>query len=113
MVILCLTAQNRPNLAPNKTGGKENMSEIKIEEQQLVGVGVARRLEVPAFRYQQGGRTQYNTVVSVLEVPTFVARKPDPNKPLDGNRKVDGPRAKRFGEYVFEKRDWVSPAIFV
>ncbi len=46
-------------------------------------------------------------------MPTFVARKPDPNKPLDGNRKVDGPRAKRFGEYVHDKRDWVAPAIFV
>lgn len=89
------------------------MTGLKIDEKELAGVGVARRLEVPAFRYQQGGRTQYNTVISVVEVPTFVARKPDPAKPLDGNRKVDGPRAKRFGEYVYEKRDWVSPAIFV
>src|SRR5439155_26507051 len=38
---------------------------------------------------------------------------PDPSKPLDGNRKVDGPRAKRFGEYVYEEDTWVSPAIFV
>src|SRR2546423_7014256 len=89
------------------------MVEIDIKSTEFESVGVARRLELPAFRYKQGGRTQYSTVVSVLEVPTFVARKPDPNKPLDGNRKVDGPRAKRFGEYVNDKADWVSPAIFV
>jgi len=33
--------------------------------------------------------------------------------PLDGNRKVDAGRSKRFGEYVRDKRGWVSPAIFV
>jgi hypothetical protein len=84
-----------------------------ISAEEFTEVGVARRLELPAFRYKQGGRTQYSTVLSVLEVPTFVARKPDPDKPLDGNRKVDGPRAKRFAEYVQDKGDWVSPAIFV
>src|SRR6266511_532730 len=89
------------------------MPNIEIDPNEFAGVGVARRLELPAFRYRQGGRTQYTIVVSVLEVPTFVARKPDPEKPLDGNRKVDGPRAKRFGEYVYDKLDWVSPAVFV
>jgi hypothetical protein len=89
------------------------MSTLDINPQDFASVGVARRLELPAFRYKQGGRTQYSTVVSVLEVPTLVSRKPDPGKPLDGNRKVDGPRAKRFGEYVNEKKDWVAPAIFV
>jgi DNA-sulfur modification-associated len=86
---------------------------VEIDPTEFGDVGVARRLEVPAFRYRQGGRTQYSTVVSVLEVPTFVARKPDPAKPLPGNRKVDGPRAKRFGEYVYDEDTWVSPAIFV
>jgi hypothetical protein len=89
------------------------MTAIEVDPAEFGSVGVARRLEVPAFKYRQGGRTQYSTVVSVLEVPTFVARKPDPSKPLDGNRKVDGPRAKRFGEYVYEEDTWVSPAIFV
>src|SRR5436309_8334708 len=89
------------------------MTSIEVNPGEFQSVGVARRLELPAFRYQQGGRTQYSTVVSVLEVPTFVARRPDPNKPLDGNRKVDDPRAKRFGEYVYEEDTWVSPAIFV
>ena len=89
------------------------MAAIEVDPSEFGTVGVARRLEVPAFRYRQGGRTQYSTVVSVLEVPTFVARKPDPTKPLDGNRKVDGPRAKRFGEYVYEESTWVAPAIFV
>src|SRR5262245_21200056 len=89
------------------------MKNIEVDTEEFAGVGVARRLELPAFRYTQGGRTQYSTVVSVLEVPGFVARMPDPDKPLDGNRKVDGPRAKKFSEYVRDKRDWVSPAIFV
>ena len=89
------------------------VSTLEINPQDFASVGVARRLELPAFRYKQGRRTQYSTVVSVLEVPTLVSRKPDPAKPLDGNRKVDGSRAKRFGEYVNDKRDWVAPAIFV
>ena len=72
------------------------MSTLEINPQDFASVGVARRLELPAFRYTQGRRTQYSTVVSVLEVPTLVSRKPDPSKPLDGNRKVDGSRAKRF-----------------
>jgi DNA-sulfur modification-associated len=89
------------------------MTQMEVNPKEFATVGVARRLEIPAFRYRQGGRTQYSTVISVIEVPTFVARKPDPAKALDGNRKVDGPRAKRFGEYVYEKGDWVAPAIFV
>jgi hypothetical protein len=89
------------------------LSKIAINAEDFHAVGVARRIELPAFRYQQGGRTQYSTVVSVLEVPTLVARKPDPNKALDGNRKVDGPRSKRFAEYVRDEKTWVSPAIFV
>ncbi|MDP9223869.1 MAG: hypothetical protein M3P18_08435, partial [Actinomycetota bacterium] len=88
-------------------------STVEINEEDFQSVGVARRLELPAFHYRQGGRNQYSTVVSVLEVPTFVARKPDPNKPLDGNRKVDGPRSKRFAEYVRDAKNWVAPAIFV
>lgn len=89
------------------------MASVDLNPTEFEAVGVSRRLEVPAFRYRQGGRTQYSTVVSVLEVPTLVARKPDPSKALDGNRKVDGPRAKRFGEYVYDEGTWVSPAIFV
>jgi hypothetical protein len=89
------------------------MSNMEINPSEFEAVGVTRRLELPAFRYRQGGRTQYSTVISVIEVPTFVARKPDPAKALDGNRLVDGPRAKRFGEYVYDKGDWVAPAIFV
>lgn len=89
------------------------MSAIDIKAEEFEGVGVARRLELPAFHYRQGGRNQYSTVVSVLEVPGFIARKPDPNKPLDGNRKVDWPRSKRFAEYVHDEKTWVSPAIFV
>ncbi len=89
------------------------MSAAEINPEDFKSVGVARRLELPAFHYRQGGRDQYSTVVSVLEVPTFIARKPDPNTRLDGNRKVDGPRSKRFAEYVRDAKTWVSPSIFV
>ena len=54
------------------------MTSLELKQEEFAAVGVARRLELPAFRYRQGGRTQYSTVISVLEVPAFVARKPDP-----------------------------------
>jgi len=77
------------------------------------GLGGARPVELPATRYHQGGRTQYHVAVSVAEMARLLVNRPDPNKPLDGNRKVDLGRAKKFGDYLLKNVDWVSPAVIV
>ena len=43
----------------------------------------------------------------------LLVTRPDPNRPLEGNRKVDANRAKKFGEYLLKNDDWVSPAVIV
>jgi hypothetical protein len=78
----------------------------------LSGVGQIGPVEVPATRYRQGGRVQFHITIPVLQVARLV-QKPDPAQPLDGNRKVDLPRAKKFASYLRKHREWVSPAIIV
>lgn len=77
------------------------------------GLGAARPVELPATRYQQGGRTQFHVAVPVAEMTRLLVNTPDPNKPLDGNRRVDPLRARKFGEYLLKNNDWVSPAVIV
>ena len=77
------------------------------------GIGGARPVELPATRYRQGGRTQYHLAISVSAVTRLIVTRPDPNRPLEGNRKVDRTRAKKFGEYMLRNTNWVSPGIIV
>ena len=67
---------------------------------------------MPATRYRQGGRTQYHVSLPLAEV-TRLIKRPDPNLPLLGNRKVDGKRGQSFGDYLRKNGDWVSPAVIV
>jgi DNA-sulfur modification-associated len=76
------------------------------------GLGGAKPVELAATRYRQGGRVQYHITIPVAELIRLVQR-PDPNRPLQGNRKVDPRRAKKFGEYLLKNNDWVSPAVIV
>jgi DNA-sulfur modification-associated len=76
------------------------------------GLGGAKPVELAATRYRQGGRVQYHITIPVAELIRLVQR-PDPNRPLQGNRKVDARRAKKFGEYLLKNNDWVSPAVIV
>jgi DGQHR domain-containing protein len=77
------------------------------------GLGGARPVQLAATRYRQGGRTQYHVAVPVAEMTRLIVNRPDPNRPLEGNRKVDANRAKKFGDYLLKSRDWVSPAVIV
>lgn len=77
------------------------------------GLGSARPVELAATRYQQGGRTQYHIAVPVAEMARLIVQRPDPNRPLPGNRKVDAKRANDFAKYILTNDDWVSPAIIV
>src|SRR5688500_1154514 len=76
-------------------------------------LGAPKPLELPATRYRQGGRQMFHVSVPVAELPRIVVKRPDPDNPIEGNRKVDAGRAKQFGSYLLKHRDWVSPAIIV
>ena len=90
------------------------MSTISIDADALpAGLGGIRPLDLPATKYQQGGREMYNVVLTLGQVPQLIAKRPDPNVPIEGNRKVDPARARSFGKYVIEKDAWVAPAIIV
>ncbi len=78
----------------------------------MEGVGTLPTLQLPATKYSQGGRIQFHVNVPVFQVSRLV-QKPDPSHPLEGNRKVDESRAKKFAQYVRKKPDWVAPAIIV
>ncbi len=77
------------------------------------GLGAARPVQLPATMYRQGGRVMYHVVATLAGLTTIVVNRPDPNRPIEGNRRVDGGRAKKFATYVLKNNDWVSPAIIV
>ena len=78
-----------------------------------VSLGGARPVELPATKYRQGNRTQYHLAVSVAALTRLIVNRPDPNRPVEGNRKVDGKRAEKFGDYLLKRNEWVSPSITV
>jgi len=55
----------------------------------------------------------FHITITLAQLTQLVPKRPDPNEPIEGNRRVDPARAKKFGEYVLAKDDWVSPAIIV
>ena len=77
------------------------------------GLGDALPVKIAATRYHQGGRTQFHVVLPVTGMTRLLVNRPDPNRPLEGNRRVDPGRAKKFGDYLLKNSDWVSPAITV
>jgi hypothetical protein len=86
---------------------------ITIDPQALPeGFGAPKPIEVPATRYHQGGRQMFSIVLTVEEI-THILQKPDPDQPMEGNRKVDPARARKFGIYIRDNEDWVSPGIIV
>jgi hypothetical protein len=90
------------------------MPEISLDQSVLgEGLGAAKPVEVPATHYRQGGRDMYHITVAIAQLPQIVVKRPDPDYVIEGNRKVDASRAKKFGTYLLENSDWVSPAIIV
>jgi hypothetical protein len=84
---------------------------IELDAGRLGDIGAPRPIEVPATRYRQGGREMFHLTVTLAQLTQLIPKRPDPSKPIEGNRRVDPNRAKRFGDYVLERDDWVSPAI--
>ena len=86
------------------------MSTIQIDASAIpVGLGELQPLRFPAHRYMQGGRVTYNAPLSLVSLTELVER-PDPNKPLLGNRLVVPSRAKAFSDYLGVP-GWVSPGL--
>lgn len=81
-----------------------------------VGLGFQAEVELPATRYRQGDLPMYDVIVNVPAL-TRAVRMPDPAVPLDDNRIVSEPRARRFGiEYVLDvsgKHGWICPPLTV
>ena len=76
-------------------------------------LGAAKPVKVPATRYRQGGRVMFHITTALAQLPQIIVKRPDPDHPIEGNRKVVASRAKNFGAYVIKSGDWVSPAISV
>jgi hypothetical protein len=89
----------------------ENLDQITVGELPD-GLGGARPIALPATRYRLGGRVQYHVNLPLGQVTTLIKR-PDPNRPLPGNRKVEARRGQAFGDYLRKNHDWVSPAVIV
>lgn len=82
-----------------------------LESMDLTGVTGAQRYDkYVAVRSTQGGRTLYTIQVRLSEVPVILP-VPDPDQPTPGNRRVNAQHARKFGEYVHDKHDWVAPPL--
>lgn len=89
------------------------MSALNLDANKLGEIGAPKPIEVPATLYRQGKREMYHLTVTLAQLTQLVPKRPDPEKPIEGNRRVDPKRARKFGDYVLERDDWVSPAIIV
>ncbi len=77
----------------------------------LAGVTGAQRYDTyVAVRSTQGGRTLFTVQVPLSNIPV-VLPVPDPERPTQGNRRVNLAHARKFGEYVRDKTDWVAPPL--
>jgi hypothetical protein len=88
----------------------ERETELELDLPDPSGYGTHD--EYFATRFQQGGRTVYSLDLSI---PQLVATlpKPDPDKPQQGNRRIQLAHARGFGEYIRERPDWVSPSLLL
>jgi hypothetical protein len=54
----------------------------------------------------------YNLVLPLVALPRLIER-PDPNRPLEDNRKVNLKHAEGFRDYIVKQNPWIAPAIIV
>lgn len=65
-----------------------------------------------ATMIEQGGRVIYTVDLSIPQLVSTVP-KPDPAAPIEGNRRIDGVRARAFAHYVKTRPRWVCPPIIL
>lgn len=63
-----------------------------------------------AVEYHQGGRQTFEVNLTLSSVPRFVAA-PNPDSPIEGNRRVDVRHAKGIATYVRERANGLIPTI--
>lgn len=63
-----------------------------------------------AIEYHQGGRQTFEVNLPLSSVPRFVAA-PDPNRPVEGNRRVDVRHAANIAQYICDRDDGLIPTI--
>ena len=65
-----------------------------------------------ASRIKQGGRWVYSVDLAIPQVVSTLSR-PDPDVVLEGNRRINASRAKKFGQYIREKPNYVCPSLLM
>lgn len=75
------------------------------------GLGVSKKV-LPATRYTQGGRVQYDVTIPVTQVVETLER-PDHTKAIESNRKIDLKHAQDFARYLLKNPDYVCPSVLV
>lgn len=65
-----------------------------------------------AQRYQRAGTHLYAVAVPITHVPEILP-VPDPDLPMDGNRRVSVRHARDFAEYWTGNQSWVTPPLLV
>ena len=88
------------------------MSETQSSPTMAAPSGYSTHDEYWATKLTQGGRTVYSIDLSLPQIVTTIPR-PDPEVPLEGNRRITPSRGKRFAEYVREHRNYVCPPLLV
>ena len=63
-----------------------------------------------ALEYHQGGRQTFEVNLTLSSIPRFVAA-PNPDSPIEGNRRVDVRHAKGIATYVRERANGLIPTI--
>ncbi len=63
-----------------------------------------------AVEYHQGGRQTFEVNLPLSSIPRFVTA-PDPNRPVEGNRRVDVGHARGIAEYVRTRANGIIPTI--
>ena len=65
-----------------------------------------------ATRFIQGGREVFSLELG-LDVAASTLPRPDPLRPMPGNRRVNEKHARSFGDYVRNNAEWVAPALLL
>ena len=89
------------------------MADTIIDRERVEGLGFAGTERVPAFRSRQGEHERYTFAMPVGTAIQSI-RKPDPEQPFPGNRKVEPGRARKFMDYLESNAlggTWTCPPI--
>lgn len=70
-------------------------------------------MDVPAFRYSQGGRTVYALAPTVADMLALIPPRESPEVIEDANRRLFPAHGQNFGDYVWNTPDWVSGALML